>query len=102
VLVDEIISASYPELKGTAIEIKLFESRSDYFKARFGIPQFFFGRMRYLVFVNPRAFEQGAPDVGVRAIPAHELGHLLYFNTRNRLKLLALVRLASKASTHRF
>ena len=102
VLVNELISTSYPELKGTAIQIKLFESKSDYFKARFGIPQFFFGRMQYLVFVNPRVFDQGAPDAGVRAILAHELGHVLYFRTRNRLKLLGLVRLASKASTHRF
>lgn len=102
VLVNEIISASYPELKGTAIQIKLFESKSDYFKARFGVPQFFFGRMQYLVFVNPRLFDRGAPDVGVRAILAHELAHILYFKTRNRLKLLGLVRLASKASTQRF
>ena len=100
--VNEIISASYPELNGTAIQIKLFESKSDYFKARFGIPQFFFGRMEYLVFVNPRVFDRGAPDAGVRAILAHELGHVLYFKTRNRLKLLGLVRLASKASTRRF
>ena len=101
-LVNEIISASYPELNGTAIQIKLFESKSDYFKARFGVPQFFFGRMQYLVFVNPRVFDLGAPDAGVRAILAHELGHVLYFKTRNRLKLLGLVRLASKASTQRF
>ncbi len=102
ILVNEVISASYPELKGTEIQIKLFDSKSDYFKARFGIPQFFFGRMQYLVFVNPRVFDRGAPDAGVRAILAHELGHVLYFKTRNRLKLLGLVRLASKASTQRF
>ena len=102
ILVNEVISASYPELKGTEIQIKLFESKSDYFKARCGVPQFFFGRMQYLVFVNPRVFDRGAPDAGVRAILAHELGHVLYFKTRNRLKLLGLVRLASKASTQRF
>jgi hypothetical protein len=54
------------------------------------------------VFVNPQVFARGAPDVGVRAILAHELAHVLYFKTRNRLKLLGLVRLASKTSTHRF
>jgi len=102
ILVNEVISASYPELKGTEIQIKPFESKSDYFKARCGVPQFFFGRMQYLVFVNPRVFDRGAPDAGVRAILAHELGHVLYFKTRNRLKLLGLVRLASKASTQRF
>ena len=46
-LVNEIIAASYPELKSTAIRIKLFESKSDYFKARFGVPQFFLGPMQY-------------------------------------------------------
>lgn len=102
VLVNEIISASYPELRSTAIRIKLFESKSDYFKARFGVPQFFLGPMQYLILVNPRVFERSAPDMGVRAIVAHELGHVLYFKARNRLKLLGLVRLASKMSTHRF
>lgn len=102
VLVNEIIAASYPELNGAPIQIKLFESESDYFKARVAVPQFFFGRMQYLVFVNPQVFDRDASDVGVRAILAHELGHVLYFKTRNRLKLLGLVRLASKTSTRRF
>jgi len=101
-LIEAILAASYPELRGSAIQIKLFESKSDYFKARFGVTQFFFGRMRYLVFVNPRVFELGAPEVAVRAILAHELAHVLYFKNGNRLRLLGLLRLASKASTQIF
>jgi hypothetical protein len=102
VLVDEVIATSYPQLKGSDVRIKSFRSRSDYFKTRFGVPQFFFKRMRYLVFVNPRAFEQGAPEAGVRAIIVHELAHVLYFKSRNRIRLLGLVRLISKGFTARF
>lgn len=101
-LADEIVAASYPELKGTDIRIKSFRSRSDYFKARFGLPQYFFTRMRYLLFVNPRVFELNAPEAGVRAIIAHELGHALYFKQRNRVQLAGLVRLTSKRFTAEF
>jgi integrase len=66
------------------------------------MPQFFFGRMRYLLFVNPGVFENDAPAAGVRAIVAHELGHILYFKKRNRLRLTGLVRLASRRFTARF
>src|SRR5882762_7556071 len=98
VLADEIIAASYPEFKTLDIRIKPFRSRSDYFKVRFGIPQYFFARMRYLLFINPRVFELQAPEAGVRAIIAHELGHVAYFRMRNRARLVGLVRLTSKLS----
>lgn len=102
VLVKEVIASSYPELKGSAIRIKPFRSGSDYFKTRFGIPQYFFGRMRYLMYVNPRVFDLQAPEAGVRAIIAHELAHVLYFKGRNRLRLLGLVRLTSKRYSAKF
>jgi len=102
ILADEIIAASYPELKGARIQIKTFHSRSDYFKARFGLPQYFFAHMRYLLFVNPEVFYLRAPDAGLRAIIAHELGHVSYVKMRNRLRLLGLVRLTSKQFTAEF
>ena len=101
-LVDEIVKASYPELNGADIRVEVFRSKSDYFKARFGIPQFFFGRIRYLVFVNPRVFELQAPPEGLRAILAHELGHVLYYRRKGRVRLLGLARLGSKRFTARF
>lgn len=101
-LVNKIVKASYAELSGATIRIKVFYSKSDYFKGRFGIPQFFFARMRYLVFVNPLVFELQAPEAGVRAIIAHELAHVVYFKKRNRVRLLGLVRLTSKQFTARF
>ncbi|HST23958.1 MAG TPA: hypothetical protein VLR90_22825 [Blastocatellia bacterium] len=103
ILMDEIKAASYPELRGADIQVKFFESRSDYFRARFAVPQFLTGRkMRYIVFVNADVFTRQAPEEGVRAILAHELAHVLYFRQRNRLRLLGLVRLTSKGFTSRF
>lgn len=101
-LIDKVIASSYPELEAPDIRVKVFRSRSDYFKARFGYPQYFFARMRYLVFVNPQVFEMQAPKEGVQAIIAHELAHLVYFKSRNRVRLVGLVRLTSKRFTARF
>ena len=102
-LLSEIKAASYPELRGADIQVKLFKSQSDYFRARFAVPQFLTGRrMRYVVFVNAAVFTRQAPEEGVRAILAHELAHVVYFRRRNRLHLFGLVRLASKEFTARF
>ncbi|MEN3333602.1 MAG: hypothetical protein V7641_2967 [Blastocatellia bacterium] len=102
-LVNEIKAAAYPELRDADIQVKLFNSEADYFRARFAIRQFFTGRrMRYLVFVNAGAFTRQAPEAGLRAIIAHELAHVLYFSQRNRLQLFGLVRLATKGFTARF
>jgi Zn-dependent protease with chaperone function len=102
-LISEIKVLAYPELRGVRIQEKLFESKSDYFRARFALPPFFNGRqMRYLIFVNDQVFKRQAPTAGVHAIIAHELAHVLYFSQRNRLQLLGLVRLATKGFTARF
>ncbi|MGH9801646.1 MAG: hypothetical protein ACRD82_14880 [Blastocatellia bacterium] len=102
-IVEEVKTASFPELKNTEIEIKLFTSRSDYFQSRFTFTSFLFGkRLRCLLKVNRNVFADGAPEDGLRAIIAHELGHALYYKSRNRLKLLGLVRLAGKDFTARF
>lgn len=101
-LADEIIAASYSDFKSLDIRVKPFRSRSDYFKMRFGIPQYFCAQMRYLLFINPRVFDLQAPDAGVRAIIAHELGHVFYFRMRNRVRLLGLVRLTSRRFTAEF
>src|SRR5215213_5629620 len=41
-ITDEVIAASYPELRNTDIRIKLFRSESDYFRASFSFRRFFF------------------------------------------------------------
>lgn len=101
-LVEEIRARSFPELRNVEIQIKTFQNSSDYFRSRFGWPQFFFGRMRCIVLVNPAVFERSAPDGAIRAIIAHELAHALYYKKRNRLRLVGLIRLVSKNFTARF
>jgi hypothetical protein len=102
-ITDEVIAASYPELRQAEIRIKLFRSESDYFRASFSFRRFFFHRkMRYYVLANPQLIERQAPENGIRAIIAHELGHVLYFKRRNRIELLGLVRLLSPDFTIHF
>jgi len=102
-LVDEIRAAAYPELRDAQINIETFEDRADYFRSSFSFSRYLLpGKMRYRLLVNPRVFESQAPDEGVRAILAHELGHTLYFAQRSRIELLGLVRLAGKGFTARF
>ena len=103
VMVDELIGASYPELRGVEIQFSIFQNNADFFRTRFGIPQFLFGRrMRYLIRVNPKVCELQAPEAGIQAILAHELAHILYFKVGNRARLLGLARLNSKGFTARF
>jgi hypothetical protein len=102
-MVEEVQSASYPELIDAKIVIKLFDSSSDYFQTRFTFTSFLFKkRLRYLLRVNRDLFADGVPEDGLRAILAHELGHIVYYKSRNRLALLGLVRLVCKNFTARF
>jgi hypothetical protein len=98
VLVERIRSASYPELTATQIELRAFQKASDFFRVRQRIPDFFARKdLRYIIQVNPRVYELQAPENGVEAIIAHELGHIAYLKKRHRLKHLALIRLLSGA-----
>ena len=102
-LVQEVQTASYPELKDARIEVKTFRSESDYFQSRFSFGRFFTGRqMRYIIFVNPAVYDKNCPDAALRAIVAHELAHILYYRQRNRLELFGLARLAGAGFTARF
>lgn len=102
-VVDEIIKAAYPELAKADIQLKTFTSEADYFRTIFSFKRFLFGqRMRYFISVNPRVFELAAPEAGIRAIIAHELGHVYDFHGKNRLRLFGLLRLSSKKYTAQF
>jgi len=102
-VVEEVKAASYPELKDAQIEIKLFDSPSDYFQTRFTFGSYLFkNRLRYLLKVNRNLFKNGVPEDGLRAIIAHELGHVVYYKSRRRAKLLGLVRLAGGGFTAQF
>lgn len=103
-IVREIVEKSYPELRETRIKIKTFDSRADYFRSRFSVARFLtFRKLDYLILVNPRIFEKDAPpDAAVRAIMAHELAHVAYYEQHNRFELLGLIGLLSNSFTARF
>jgi hypothetical protein len=103
VIVDDVIRTSYPELANVDIRIVEFRNSGDYFRTQFAIRQFTTGRrMQYLIKVNPDVFSRNCPESAIRAIIAHEIGHVLFFSQRNRLRLLGLVRLESKSYTTEF
>jgi hypothetical protein len=102
-IVQEVVKASYPELKDADIQVQTFHSASDYFRTSFSFGRFLSAKkMRYLIKVNPRVFELNAPEEGVRAIVAHEIGHAFDFHSKKRICLLGLVRLSSKGYTATF
>ena len=80
-----------------------FESRSDYFLARFSMLRFLTGqRMHYTIRVNSATALLAVPEEGKRAIIAHELAHVAYYAAGNRVRLFGLIRLASKGFRERF
>lgn len=102
-IVNEVIEKSFPELKSKKIEVKTFQSESDYFQSRFSFGKMLtFQKMRYIIFVNPKVFEKNAPESGIRSIIAHEIAHVLYYSKRNRVELLGLIKLSSKDFTQKF
>lgn len=102
-IVNEVIERSFPELKSKKIEVKTFQSESDYFQSRFSFGKMLtFQKMRYIIFVNPKVFEKNAPESGIRSIIAHEIAHVLYYSKRNRVELLGLIKLSSKDFTQKF
>lgn len=103
-IVREIVEKSYPELSKARIKIKTFDSRADYFRSRFSFSRFLtFRRLNYLILVNLRIFGKTAPpDEAVRAIIAHELAHIVYYERHNRFELLGLIGLLTNSRAARF
>jgi len=103
VLIERIRSASYPELTTAEIELRPFQKTSDFFRVRPRIADVFARKnLRYIIQFNPRVYELQAPENGMEAIIAHELGHVAYLNKRNRLKHLGLLRLLSGSFVSNF
>jgi hypothetical protein len=102
-LVRDIRASSFPELSDADVRVRPFTSDCDYFRARFSIVRFFFAKkMRYFIEVNSTSAILTVPDAGVRAIVAHELAHVAYYASDNRLHLFRLLRLANKGFRERF
>ncbi len=96
-------SASYPELGRRDVRLRAFRSSTDFLQTRFSIARFLLPLpMRYFIEVNPAMFDRAVPEVGLCAILAHELGHVVELGSGNRLRRIGLVRLLSKHYTAGF
>ena len=93
-LVDSVRAASYPQVKDVEIALRQMRSEYIYFESRFTFPSFFFGRkLRYMILFNSEAIARQVPPDGLRAIVAHELAHIDYFNRQSRMGLVSLIQL---------
>ena len=102
-LVDGVRDRSYPRLKDAEVTMRDLRSDSVFFETRFTFSSYFFARkLRYMMMFNPEAMSLHVPEDGLRAIVAHELAHIDYFQGESRISLLGLVRLLSPSFTSRF
>lgn len=87
-------AASFPQLKDLEITLHSMHSNYIYFESRFTFSSFFFARkLRYMILFNPEAIARNVPSEGLRAIVAHELAHVDFFNRQSRMGLASLIQL---------
>ncbi len=90
-LVDSVRDTSYPQLKDAEVTMRDLRSDSVFFETRFTFSSYFFARkLRYMMMFNPQAMSLHVPADGLRAIVAHELAHIDYFQGESRIGLLGL------------
>jgi hypothetical protein len=88
---NDVRHASFPQLEGVDIRVYDLHSDFDYLQARFTVSSFFGRRLRYMILFNPDAIQRQVPAEGLRAIVAHELAHINYYESQRRMGLLSLV-----------
>jgi hypothetical protein len=101
-VIEGVRQASFPRLTGVDIAVYDLRSDSDYLQARFTVSSFFSRKLQYLVFFNQVAIRRQVPAEGLRAIVAHELTHISYYEDQSRMGLLSLARLLAPSFTTRF
>ena len=102
-LVDSVRAASFPQLKDAEISFHPMRSNYIYLEGRFTLSSFFLARkLRYMILFNPEAMARQVPPDGLRAIVAHELAHIDYFNRQSRMGLVSLIRLLGAPFAARF
>jgi hypothetical protein len=102
-LVNSVRDSSFPQLKDAEISIR--DLRNDYIflEARFTMASYFFNRrLHYTIFYNAEAARRHLPPDGLRAIVAHEMAHIDFFENQSRMGLAGLVRLLSPGFNMRF
>lgn len=104
--IEQVIRAvrhgSFPQLERVAITVYDLRSDFDYLQARFTVASFFKRELQYMIFFNPEALRRRVPPDGLRAIVAHELAHINYYESQSRMGLLSLVGLLVPSFTTRF
>jgi hypothetical protein len=101
-VIQSVRQASFPRLSRADIAVYDLRSDSDYLQARFTVSSFFSRKLQYMVFFNQEAIRRQAPAEGLRAIVAHELAHISYYEDQSRMGLLSLVGLLVPSFTTRF
>jgi hypothetical protein len=102
-LVNSVRRSSFPQLKDAQITVYDLHSDYVYLETRFTFSSYLFARrLRYMISFNREALARGVPADGLRAIVAHELAHIDYFQSESRMGLMGLVRLLSSSFNSRF
>lgn len=94
-IVESVRMESFPQLRGLPITLHTMTSDYIYLESRFTLPSFFTANLRYMILYNREATARHIPADALRAIAAHELAHVDYFQSQSRMGLVSLVRLLS-------
>ena len=101
-IIDCVRQASFPRLASADITVYDLRSDFDYLQARFTVSSFFTRKLRYMILFNSDAILRHVPGEGLRAIVAHELAHINYYESQSRMGLVSLVGLLLPSFTARF
>src|SRR5262249_13965334 len=87
-LVNSTRASSFPGLKDAEINVRDLTSDSIFLEAQFTMASYVFGgRLRYVLSYNSEASRRHVPAEGLRAIVAHELAHIEFFQGQSRTGL---------------
>jgi hypothetical protein len=101
-LIIDVRRASFPQLENAQITVYGLQSDFDYLQARFTVASFFGRKLQYMIYFNREAIHRQVPSDGLRAIVAHELAHINFYESQSRMGLLSLARLLVPSFTTRF
>jgi hypothetical protein len=101
-IIDGVRQASFPRLASADITVYDLRCDFDYLQARFTVSSFFTRKLRYMILFNSDAILRQVPAEGLRAIVAHELAHINYYESQSRMGLVRLVGLLLPSFTTRF
>jgi hypothetical protein len=99
-LMNQVRHDSFPKLQDARIDLRYLSSDYIFLEAQFTPGSFFKRQLRYNLLFNPLA--RGAPNDALRAIMAHELAHVDFYESQSRMGLLALVQILSARYNARF